>query len=78
MLLAASTLSIAVAVGANATIVGLATSLIATGPTARGADGLVDIRMGSGSHVSHREWRDPGFEEWADVISQLAGPAILR
>ncbi len=58
MLLAASTLSIAVANGANATIVGLATSLIVTGPTARGAERLVDVRMGSGSHVSHREWRD--------------------
>ena len=26
----------------------------------------------------HREWRDPGAEEWADVMSQLAGPAIIR
>ena len=27
---------------------------------------------------AHREWRDPGAEEWADVMSQLAGPAIVK
>jgi hypothetical protein len=27
---------------------------------------------------SHREWRDPGAEEWADVMAQVAGPSILR
>ena len=27
---------------------------------------------------SHRRWRDPGAEEWADVMEQLAGPSILR
>jgi hypothetical protein len=31
-----------------------------------------------GPRCTHREWRDPGFEEWTDVISELAGPAILR
>jgi hypothetical protein len=30
-----------------------------------------------GQRCAHREWRDPGFEEWVDVISQLVGPAIL-
>jgi hypothetical protein len=27
---------------------------------------------------AHREWRDPGAEEWTDVMTQLAGPSILR
>ena len=27
---------------------------------------------------THREWHDPGAEEWADVMIQLAGPAIVR
>jgi hypothetical protein len=31
-----------------------------------------------GQRCAHREWRDPGAEEWADVMTQLAGPAILR
>lgn len=26
----------------------------------------------------HREWRDPGAEEWADLMTQLAGPSIVR
>lgn len=31
-----------------------------------------------GQRCAHREWRDPGAEEWSDVMSQLAGPAIVR
>jgi hypothetical protein len=27
---------------------------------------------------SHREWRDPGAEEWTDVMIQLAGPPTFR
>jgi hypothetical protein len=27
---------------------------------------------------AHREWRDPGAEEWADVMTQLAGAVIVR
>jgi hypothetical protein len=27
---------------------------------------------------AHREWRDPGAEEWIDVTTQLAGPSIVR
>jgi hypothetical protein len=26
----------------------------------------------------HREWRDPGAEEWIDVMTQLAGPSTFR
>src|SRR4029078_2097566 len=31
-----------------------------------------------GQRCAHREWRDPGAEEWADVMTQLAGRAIFR
>jgi hypothetical protein len=27
---------------------------------------------------THREWRDPGAEEWVDVLTQLVGPSIVR
>lgn len=30
-----------------------------------------------GQRCPHREWRDPGAEEWADVMSEFAGPAIV-
>jgi hypothetical protein len=30
------------------------------------------------ARCSHRDWRDPGAEEWAGVITQLMGPAIVR
>jgi D-serine deaminase-like pyridoxal phosphate-dependent protein len=31
-----------------------------------------------GQRCTHPEWRDPGAEEWADVMTQLAGPAIVK
>ncbi len=31
-----------------------------------------------GTRCAHREWRDPGAEEWSDLMIQLAGPAIVR
>ncbi|MBK5298169.1 MAG: ABC transporter permease [Vicinamibacteria bacterium] len=70
MLLAVSTLSIAMAVGANTTIFSLATSLMFAMPGARQPDRLVHIRMGSGSHVSHRQWRDL---EASRALAGLAG-----
>jgi hypothetical protein len=30
------------------------------------------------TRCTHRGWRDPGAEEWADVLTQLAGPSIVR
>jgi hypothetical protein len=27
---------------------------------------------------AHRAWRDPGFEEWSDVLAELAGPPVAR
>jgi len=53
LLLAAAATSIAVAIGANTTIFGLATSLLMVTPTAREPERLAHIRMRSGSHVSH-------------------------
>lgn len=58
MLVVASLVSIAVAIGANTTIFSLAASLMFAMPTAREPERLVHIRMGSGSHVSHQQWRD--------------------
>jgi hypothetical protein len=31
-----------------------------------------------GAHCPHRAWRDPGAEEWAEVLAELAGPSIVR
>jgi hypothetical protein len=31
-----------------------------------------------GQPCTHRGWRDPGAEEWADVMTELAGPVIVR
>jgi putative ABC transport system permease protein len=58
MLVAAATLSIAVAVGANTTIFNLAIEMLLSTPTAIRPEQLVQIRMGGGSHVSYRQWRD--------------------
>lgn len=58
MLIAASVLSIAVAIGANTTVFSVATSLMFAMPSARAPEQLVHIRMGGGSHVSHQQWRD--------------------
>jgi hypothetical protein len=30
------------------------------------------------ARCAHRAWRDPGAEEWSDVVAQLAGPPIVR
>lgn len=31
-----------------------------------------------GRRCAHRDWRDPGADEWSDVMIQLAGPSIVR
>jgi hypothetical protein len=30
------------------------------------------------ARCAHRVWRDPGAEEWSDVMTQLLGPMIVR
>jgi predicted permease len=57
-LVIAASLSIAVAIGANTTIFGLFSELFLALPSAQRPEQLVQIRMGGGSHVSHRQWRD--------------------
>jgi hypothetical protein len=32
----------------------------------------------AGARCAHRAWRDPGAEEWSDMVTQLAGPSIVR
>jgi putative ABC transport system permease protein len=58
LLLLTATLSIAVAVSANATIFNLADEFLLSMPTAYRADRLVHIRIGGNSHVSYRQWKD--------------------
>ena len=57
LLLAAAVLSIGVAIAANTTIFNLASQLLFATPSAVRPDRLVHIRLGGGSHVSHRQWR---------------------
>ena len=56
-LLIAASLSIALGVGANLTIFGLASDLLLSSPTARDAGRLVHIRTTNGSHVSNIAWQ---------------------
>jgi putative ABC transport system permease protein len=70
MLLAAAVLSIAVAIGANTAIFGLATELVLSVPTASHPDRLVHIRLGGSSHVSYTRWREL---EQSGALSALAG-----
>ena len=72
-LLAAATLSIAVAVGANTTIFNLASQLLLVKPSASRPDRLVTIDMGFGSHVSYRQWQDL---ERSHALAGLAGYQI--
>jgi predicted permease len=72
-LVVTATASIALGVGANLAIFGLANSLLLSTPTARRADQLVNIRTSRGSHASYSMWRalnDSG------VIDGVAGHQI--
>jgi predicted permease len=73
LLVAAATISIAVAVGANSTIFSLASELLLSEPSARRPDQLVRIRMSGGSHVSYRQWK--ALRE-AGALQDLAGYQI--
>ena len=70
MLLTAATTSIALGVGANLAIFGLANSLLLSSPTAFKPERLVHIRTAQGSHAPYRAWRE--FNE-AGVLSGIAG-----
>jgi predicted permease len=57
MLVAAATLSIAVATGLNTVIVNLASQIVLSVPSVSRPDRVVNIRMANGSHVSYRQWQ---------------------
>jgi predicted permease len=73
LLMVAATISIAVAIGANATIFSLASELLFATPSARHADRLVRIRISGNSHVSYRQWQ--ALEE-TGALAGLAGYQI--
>jgi predicted permease len=58
LLVIVASLSIGVAVAANAVIYGLGAELLVAAPTARDVDRLAYIRSARGSHVSYPVWRD--------------------
>ena len=57
LLLLAAAASIGVGVGANTLMFGLTNELLFAPPTVREPERLVNVRLSSGSHVSHREWK---------------------
>jgi hypothetical protein len=68
-------------------VVALADLLADAPPFARAAELVVLADDAPTLHVyvrdvsarcTHRAWRDPGAEEWADVMAELAGPSIVR
>jgi predicted permease len=73
LLLTAATTSIALGVGANLAIFGLANSLLLSSPTAFRPDRLVHIRTGNGSHVTYRAWLELNG---AGVLAGIAGYQI--
>jgi putative ABC transport system permease protein len=58
LLVCAATMSIAIAVSANATVFNLANELLLENPSASHPDQLVNLNFTTGSHVSYAQWRD--------------------
>ena len=73
ILFAAATTSIALGVGANLAIFGLANSLLLSTPDAVRPDRLVHIRTANGSHASYRAWR---LLHESGVLAGVAGHQI--
>ncbi len=73
LLVFAATLSIAAAVGANATIFSLASELLLSTPTVRDPAHVARIRMGGNSHVSYGQWQ---ALERSGALDGLAGYRI--
>jgi predicted permease len=73
VLVATAALSIALGVGANLAIFGLANSLLLSTPTATDVERLVNIRSNQGSHVSYTQWRE--LDE-SGVLDGIAGHQI--
>jgi predicted permease len=70
LLMSASVLSIALAIGVNTAIFSLANELMVAMPSAVHPEELVRIRMRGGSHVSYRQWRDLAE---SGALASLAG-----
>jgi putative ABC transport system permease protein len=73
MLVAASTLTIAIAVAANTTVVGVAAELLLSKPSAANPDALFNMFLGGGSHTSYSRWRD--LDE-SGALAGIAGYSI--
>jgi putative ABC transport system permease protein len=73
MLVATSTLTIAIAVAANTTVVGIAAELLLSKPSAANPDALFNVFLGGGSHTSFSRWRD--LQE-SGALAGLAGYSI--
>jgi predicted permease len=73
MLLVTAASSIALGVGANLVIFGLANGLLLSTPTASDPDRLMHVRTSRGSHTSFSAWRDL---EATGVMAGLAGHNI--
>ena len=73
MLLVTAASSIALGVGANLVIFGLANGLLLSTPTASDPDRLVHVRTNRGSHASYSAWRDLNV---SGVMEGLAGHSI--
>ena len=73
MLVAASTLTIAIAVAANTTVVGVATELLLSKPSAANPEALFNVFLGGGSHTSYSRWRDL---EQSGALAGIAGYSI--
>ena len=73
LLVAASTLSIALAVAANTTIVGVAAELLLSKPSAANPHELFNVFMGGGSHTSYSRWRE--LDE-SRALAGIAGYSI--
>ena len=62
--------------------------LLADAPPFPRADELVELAddaptlhvyvRDAAARCLHRAWRDPGAEEWSDVMAELGGPSIVR
>jgi predicted permease len=73
MLFVAATTSIALGVGANLAIFGLANALLLSTPSALHPERLVNIRTGNGSHAPYRAWQQ--LNE-SGVLAGIAGHQI--
>jgi putative ABC transport system permease protein len=73
LLVAASTLSIAVAVAANTTVVGIAAELLLSKPSSANPDALFNVFLGGGSHTSYGRWRDL---DASGALTGIAGYSI--